>query len=202
MPDRIGRVALAIAAIVVSGAVYAAERYDFGRPATPAEIAGWDIDASPSGAGLPPGHGDVRQGEAIFAAKCASCHGAHGEGKPMDRLVGGIGTLRDKKPEKTVGSFWPYATTLFDFVRRAMPLNAPQSLTARRSLCGFGLRAVPQRHRRAGHDARRRRSRQDQDAQPRRLRQRLSDAKRKRQTVAHEMLEIGADALAPSRSPV
>ena len=121
--------ALAIAAIVVSGTVSAAERYDLGRPAAPAEIAGWDIDASPSGAGLPPGHGDVRQGEAIFAAKCASCHGAHGEGKPMDRLVGGIGTLHDKKPEKTVGSFWPYPTTLFDFVRRAMPLNAPQSLT-------------------------------------------------------------------------
>ena len=129
MPDRIGRVVIAIAAMVVSGAVYAAERYDFGRPTTPAEIAGWNIDASPNGAGLPPGQGDVRQGEAIFAEKCASCHGAHGEGKPMDRLAGGIGTLHDKKPEKTVGSFWPYATTLFDFVRRAMPLNAPQSLT-------------------------------------------------------------------------
>jgi cytochrome c len=117
------------AAVTASSAVYAAERFDFGRPATPAEIAGWDIEASPSGAGLPPGQGDVRQGETIFAAKCASCHGVHGEGKPMDRLVGGIGTLRDKKPEKTVGSFLPYATTLFDFVRRAMPLNAPQSLT-------------------------------------------------------------------------
>src|ERR1700684_618310 len=129
MRDRIGPVALAIAAIFVSGAVCAAERYDFGRPATPAEIAGWDIDASPDGAGLPPGHGDVRQGEAIFAAKCAACHGAHREGKPMERLVGGHCTLHDKEPEKTVGSFWPYATTLFDFVRRAMPLNAPQSLT-------------------------------------------------------------------------
>src|SRR6202453_4071167 len=129
MADKIGRVALAIAAMAVSGAVSAAERYDFARPATPAEIAGWDIDASPDGAGLPPGHGDVRQGEAIFATKCAGCHGADGEGKPMDRLAGGIGTLHDKKPEKTVGSFLPYATTLFDFVRRAMPLNAPQSLT-------------------------------------------------------------------------
>src|ERR1700677_548543 len=101
MADRIVRVALAIAAMVVSGAVYAAERYDFGRPATPAEIAGWDIDASPDGAGLPPGHGDVRQGEAIFAAKWPACPGPHGGGKPMDRLVGGIGTLHDKKPEKT-----------------------------------------------------------------------------------------------------
>jgi S-disulfanyl-L-cysteine oxidoreductase SoxD len=126
----ISLVALAIAAMAASGAVSAAELYGFGRPATPQEIKGWDIDVSPSGAGLPPGRGDVRQGEAIFADKCASCHGAKGEGKPMDRLVGGFGTLRDKKPVKTVGSYWPYATTLFDYVRRAMPLNAPQSLTA------------------------------------------------------------------------
>ena len=129
MPGKIALVAFATAAIAASGAVYSAERYDFGRPATPQEIAGWDIDVSPSGAGLPPGRGDVQQGEAIFAAKCASCHGPNGEGKPMDRLVGGMRALRDKKPEKTVGSFWPYATTLFDFVRRAMPLTAPQSLT-------------------------------------------------------------------------
>jgi cytochrome c len=128
MPGRIAGVALLVVAMA-SGAVYAAEPYGFGRPATPREIAGWDIDISPDGAGLPPGHGDVGQGEAIFAEKCASCHGPHGEGKSMDQLVGGIGTLSDKKPVKTVGSFWPYATTLFDFVRRAMPLNAPQSLT-------------------------------------------------------------------------
>ena len=115
--------------MLAAGVVRAGEPYAIGRPATPQEIAGWDIDVSPSGAGLPPGRGDVRQGGAIFAAKCAACHGARGEGKPMDRLVGGDGTLRDKKPEKTVGSFWPYATTLFDYVRRAMPLNAPQSLT-------------------------------------------------------------------------
>src|ERR1700721_2196551 len=131
MPDRLAsRFALAIAAMAVSGAVSAAERYDFGRPATPAEIAGWNIDASPSGAGLPPGHGDARQGAAIFADKCAGCHGAHGEGKPMDRLVGGAGTPPEKKTEKARGGFWAYATTLFDYVRRAMPLNAPQSLTA------------------------------------------------------------------------
>jgi S-disulfanyl-L-cysteine oxidoreductase SoxD len=130
MPDRFaGYLALAIAAILAGSVVRADERYGIGRSATPHEIAGWDIDVSPSGAGLPAGRGDVRQGEAIFAEKCAACHGAHGEGKPMDRLVGGIGTLRDKKPDKTVGSFWPYATTLFDYVRRAMPMNAPQSLT-------------------------------------------------------------------------
>ncbi len=129
MLDRLLRLAaLAIVAVAASGAVYAAERYGFGRPATPQEIKGWDIDVSPNG-GLPPGRGDVKQGEAIYASKCAACHGAHGEGKPMPRLVGGLGTLRDKKPVKTVGSYWPYATTLFDYVRRAMPLDAPQSLT-------------------------------------------------------------------------
>src|ERR1700743_1141785 len=73
MPHRIGLVAIAIAAMVVSGAVYAAERYDFGRPATPAEIAGWDIDASPSGAGLPAGHGGGRQGERTSLANSRSC---------------------------------------------------------------------------------------------------------------------------------
>jgi S-disulfanyl-L-cysteine oxidoreductase SoxD len=131
MPDRIARsVTLAIAATLATGAVCAAgEPYGIGRPATPQEIAGWDIDVSPSGAGLPPGRGDVKQGEAVYAEKCASCHAAHGEGKPMDQLVGGFGTVHDMKPHKTVGSFWPYATTLFDYVRRAMPLNAPQSLT-------------------------------------------------------------------------
>ena len=127
----LGRIAGAVLVVLAtaSGVVYAGEPYGFGRPATPQEIAGWDIDISPDGAGLPPGHGDVAKGQSIFAEKCASCHGPHGEGKPMDQLVGGIGTLSDKKPRKTVGSFWPYATTLFDFVRRAMPLNAPQSLT-------------------------------------------------------------------------
>jgi S-disulfanyl-L-cysteine oxidoreductase SoxD len=131
MPDRItSPIALAVAAMVASSAFAAAETYGFGRPATPQEIKGWDIDVAPSGAGLPPGRDDVREGEGVFAAKCASCHGVHGEVKPMDRLVGGVGTLLDKKPVKTVGSFWPYATTLFDFVRRAMPLDAPQSLTA------------------------------------------------------------------------
>jgi S-disulfanyl-L-cysteine oxidoreductase SoxD len=130
MRDRIARrAALAVAAIVATSAARAGDPYGIGRPATPQEIAGWDIDVSPSGAGLPPGNGDVHMGEALFAEKCASCHGSHGEGKPMDQLVGGLGTVADMKPHKTVGSFWPYAPTLFDFVRRAMPLNAPQSLT-------------------------------------------------------------------------
>jgi cytochrome c len=89
----------------------------------------WDIDIVPSGAGLPAGAGSVEQGKRIYAEKCAACHGRSGEGGPMDMLVGGQGTLAGERPVKTVGSYWPYATTLFDFVRRAMPFNAPQTLS-------------------------------------------------------------------------
>jgi cytochrome c len=104
-------------------------RYGLGWAATPEQIAGWDIDVRADGKGLPPGSGGVEAGKAIYAQTCAACHGERGEGKPMDRLVGGFGTLATAHPVKTVGSYWPYATTLFDFVRRAMPSNAPQSLT-------------------------------------------------------------------------
>jgi S-disulfanyl-L-cysteine oxidoreductase SoxD len=121
--------ALAASLLAACGAL-AGEDYGLGRPATQAEIGQWDIDVAPDGAGLPPGEGSVRQGEAVYAARCASCHGEKGQGGPMDKLVGGAGTIGTKKPVKTVGSFWPYATTLFDFVRRAMPFDAPQSLSA------------------------------------------------------------------------
>jgi S-disulfanyl-L-cysteine oxidoreductase SoxD len=100
-----------------------------GHGATPSQIAGWDIDVRADGQGLPQGRGSVREGERIFAETCAACHGAKGEGKPADRLVGGFGTLATSKPVRTVGSYWPYASTLFDYIRRAMPFNSPQSLT-------------------------------------------------------------------------
>ncbi|MEN3353113.1 MAG: S-disulfanyl-L-cysteine oxidoreductase SoxD [Betaproteobacteria bacterium] len=100
-----------------------------GRAATPQEIAALDISIPPSGAGLPAGSGTVRQGEAVYTAKCLACHGAKGAGKPADALVGGIGSLASPNPVRTVGSYWPYTTTLFDYVRRAMPTNAPMSLT-------------------------------------------------------------------------
>jgi len=121
-------------ALVLAGASGAGARpqptYGLGRPATPREIAGWDIDARADGAGLPPGHGAVSDGQAIFEHRCAACHGENGEGGAADALVGGAGTLATAKPVRTVGNYWPYATTLFDYVRRAMPFNAPQSLTA------------------------------------------------------------------------
>lgn len=105
-------------------------RYGFGTPATEAEIAAWNIDVAPNGVGLPPGHGTVSQGAIVYAGKCASCHGATGTEGPQNRLVGGQGSLASEPPIKTIGSFWPYATTLYDYIFRAMPLTAPRSLTS------------------------------------------------------------------------
>lgn len=101
-----------------------------GTPVSAADVAAWDIDVAPDGRGLPAGSGDVATGARIFAAKCAACHGANGEGLIGDALTGGQGTLTSANPKRTVGSYWPYATTLFDYIRRAMPYNAPQSLSA------------------------------------------------------------------------
>ena len=105
-----------------------------GRAATPAEIRAWDIDANPSGAGLPAGRGTVAEGARVYATQCAACHGARGEGiAPFPKLIGrdpqGFTFGRDPKLVKTVGNYWPYATTLFDYVNRAMPFTAPGTLT-------------------------------------------------------------------------
>jgi cytochrome c len=117
------------AALVVGALISPALAYDFGRPATPEEINLWDIDVRPDGKGLPEGSGTVAQGKDVFAESCAACHGDKGQGGPKDRLVGGEGTLASDDPIKTVGSFWPYATTLFDYIHRAMPYQAPGSLS-------------------------------------------------------------------------
>jgi S-disulfanyl-L-cysteine oxidoreductase SoxD len=123
--------ALAVVGITVAvmGHAGAADGPNLGREATPAQIAGWDISIPPDGTGLPPGTGTVAAGAAVYAAKCQSCHGERGAGQPNDRLVGGQGTLAGPTPVRTVGSYWPYATTVFDYVRRSMPYQAPQSLT-------------------------------------------------------------------------
>jgi S-disulfanyl-L-cysteine oxidoreductase SoxD len=118
-----------LAAVIAVAAHAESGKFGFGRVPTDKEIAGWNIDIGRDGEGLPPGSGSVERGRAIFADKCASCHGEKGEGGVGDRLVGGQGTLASAKPVKTVGSFWPYAPTLFDYIRRAMPMNAPQSLS-------------------------------------------------------------------------
>lgn len=100
-----------------------------GRTATSADIAAWNIDIEPGGRNLPPGSGTPAVGAKIFAATCAVCHGDHGQGGIAPRLVGGEGTLASAHPVKTVGSYWPYATTVFDYIRRAMPFTSPESLT-------------------------------------------------------------------------
>ena len=99
-----------------------------GKPVTENQIKVWNSDIGPSGAGLPAESGTAATGEIIYQQKCSSCHGDKGQGGIANRLVGG-GNLRTDKPVKTVGSFWPYATTIFDYVKRAMPHQAPQSLT-------------------------------------------------------------------------
>jgi len=121
---------LALVALAATSPARAQNRYGIGRAATPAEIAGWNIDIDRDGHNLPPGGGSVSHGKEVFDTQCASCHGAKGEGAVGDRLVGGQGTLASAKPVKTVGSYWPYAPTLFDYIRRAMPQNAPQSLSS------------------------------------------------------------------------
>ncbi|MEJ1975537.1 MAG: cytochrome c [Acetobacteraceae bacterium] len=121
-----------LAAAVFSFPAWAGQPLGLGRTPTEAEVAAWNIDILPDGTGLPPGQGSVAQGGEIFVAMCAACHGAHGEAgdnNPVPRLAGGQGTLITPHSLRTVGSYWPFATTLFDYIRRAMPLNAPQTLT-------------------------------------------------------------------------
>ena len=101
----------------------------FGTPVDSATVASWDSSIPPSGKGLPEGHGSVAEGQAIYTEKCVMCHGVNGSGKPADPLTGGIGSLASSKPVKTVASYWPYATTLFDYIRRAMPISQPRSLS-------------------------------------------------------------------------
>src|SRR5580704_14916354 len=102
---------------------------NLGRPLTPEEVRKIDITVKPDGRGLPPGSGSVSAGAAVYTNNCQTCHGSQGSGKPMDQLTGGVGSLASGKPVKTPVSFWPTATTLFDYIRRAMPITSPQSLT-------------------------------------------------------------------------
>ena len=116
-------VALAIAVALSNvGAAQPPARFGIGRAATPDEIRAIDIDVMPDGRGLPPGRGTVAEGAVTYAAKCQSCHGAKGEGGSADRLVG-------KEPNvKTIGNYWPYASTLYDYTARSMPFTQPGTL--------------------------------------------------------------------------
>lgn len=137
-------ITLCILALIFSANTLASS-HGLGRPATPEEIRQWDIDVMPDGRGAPPGEGDYTQGKTIYTRKCAACHGDNmakpvkGTGAPA--LIGGRGTLNSNNAVKTVESYWPYATTLFDYIKRAMPFNAPGSLNNNEvySLCAYIL---------------------------------------------------------------
>jgi mono/diheme cytochrome c family protein len=115
-------------ALTIGGVAHAADP-NLGRVLTPKELAGWNIDVFPDGTGLPPGKGTVAQGEKVYQAQCVACHGAKLEGGLGPALTGGMGTLKSDKPVKTIGSYWPYAPTVFDYIRRSMPFQAPQTLS-------------------------------------------------------------------------
>ena len=121
---------LSTAAVSLLAASASASKLGLGTEATPEQIAGWDIDIRPDGQGLPDGRGTVLQGEEVFAEQCAACHGDFAEG--VDRwpvLAGGVETLATDDPVKTVGSYWPYLSTVYDYIYRAMPFGNAQSLT-------------------------------------------------------------------------
>ena len=195
-------VAVAIAAALALGALAqespdpptsAQESPDLGVAATPEEVAEWDISIQPDGEGLPPGSGTGAAGEPVYTLHCFSCHGAGGEGALNDVLVGGHGTLDGPAPRKTVGSFWPYATTVFDYIRRTMPYQQPQSLSRRRGLRAHRLPAFPQRNHRRGRGDGRRNAARSAHAQPRQLHPRLPAHGRR--------LAWGARALASQHCP-
>jgi len=107
----------------------APERFAFGVEASPARVAAWDIDVKPDGEGLPPGQGTVAEGEVVYQTHCVACHGLTGVEGPNDRLVG-TAPWRDWPTDRAVGNYWPYATTLYDYIRRAMPQTTPGTLSA------------------------------------------------------------------------
>ena len=119
------------AAVLFAGAVVFAQspKYGVGRTPTAEDTRTLGIMVAPDGTGLPAGSSSAVEGKAVFAAKCATCHGVVGEGGDGPALVGGQGTLATPRPKKTVGSYWPYATTVWDYVNRAMPFNKPGTLS-------------------------------------------------------------------------
>ena len=135
--SRSARLALSLTALLMLAAPAWAQgkkdmvrNYGIGHAATPEQLAGWDIDVRPDGQGAPPGHGSVKEGEKVYLDKCAACHGEFGESAGRwPQLAQGNGTLASNDPVKTVGSYFPYLSSVFDYIRRAMPFGAAQSLS-------------------------------------------------------------------------
>jgi cytochrome c len=117
-------------AVAQQGKTATAKKVGLGREALPEEVKAWDTDIRPDGQGLPAGQGSVKQGEELYSAQCAACHGEFGESAgrwPV--LAGGRGSLKHEQPEKTIGSFWPYLSTTFDYIKRSMPYGNARSLS-------------------------------------------------------------------------
>jgi mono/diheme cytochrome c family protein len=135
--SRSARLALSLTALLMLAAPAWAQgkkdmvrNYGIGHVVTPEQIAGWDIDVRPDGQGAPPGHGSVKEGEKVYLDKCAACHGEFGESAGRwPQLAQGKGTLTSNDPVKTVGSYFPYVSSVFDYIRRAMPFGGAQSLS-------------------------------------------------------------------------
>jgi len=129
--SRLAIVAL-VGAVTLGGARAGAEQsptFGVGRAPKPGELQAIDIDVTPDGHGLLPGAGTAAAGQDVYTRRCETCHGPTGKEGPQDVLVGGQGSLATSRPQKTIGSYWPYATTVFDYIRRAMPPDAPNSLS-------------------------------------------------------------------------
>ena len=123
------RKAIVVIALLAFGSSVLAQGPGLGKPIAPADLAAWDISILPDGTNLPPGSGTSAQGAPIFAAKCALCHGEGGKGATAAAIVGGAPLTSGIETPKSVANFWPYSTTVFDFIRRAMPWQAPRTLT-------------------------------------------------------------------------
>ena len=119
-----------VALLVFATQTLCAQSYGIGRPATESEIESLDVTIGPEGRELPAGSGSVEEGAQVYEVRCKECHGERGAGGDQAALVGNPKQLRQAPPIKTVGSYWPYATTLFDYTRRAMPFEEPGMLTA------------------------------------------------------------------------
>jgi mono/diheme cytochrome c family protein len=130
MSKLVSLAALLLALSLPAQAQNKGHNYGIGHAATPAEIAGWNIDVRPDGEGAPPGHGSVKDGEKVYMDKCAACHGEFGESAGRwPALAQGKGTLASHDPVKTVGSYFPYVSSVFDYIRRAMPFGDAESLS-------------------------------------------------------------------------
>jgi len=130
LPARLALLLVTSLAAIHTGMAADNETPGLGTPVTPADLAQFDLIVEPDGAGLPAGAGTAMAGEAVFRSRCQSCHGESGEGRTSATVLVGGSMQSEGPPLRTVGSYWPHATTLFDFIRRAMPADAPKSLSA------------------------------------------------------------------------